>query len=375
MKLIAQVKLQPTAEQHAALAQTLEAANAACNHVSERAWQTGTFGQFALQRLCYRAVREQFGLGADITVRVFAKVAEAYKLDHKTKRIFKPQAAFPFNDRLVSYKLAKSTVSIWTIAGRQKMPFVCGGQQRQLLQGLRGECDLVYRHGEFYLLQTCDVEESPEIEPADFLGVDLGIVNIATDSDGNVHQGRAVENVRYRHRRLRARLQRKGTKSSRRRLRQLRGKEQRFATDANHCIAKQLVQAAKDTGRGIALENLTHIRDRVTARRSQRARLHSWAFAQLRSFVTYKAKRAGIPVVLVDPRNTSRTCPACGHIDKHNRPSQASFMCTRCGFAGCADHIAAENIRRAAVNPPNVSTTMHTSVVASGTNSGSGRSS
>ena len=69
--------------------------------------------------------------------------------------------------------------------------------------------------------------------------------------------------------------------------------------------------------------------------------------------MTYKAKCAGVPVCLVDPRNTSRTCPACGHVDKANRPSQAKFSCVICGFAGLADHIAAVNIgRRAAVNPP-----------------------
>jgi len=204
---------------------TLETVNAACNYVSQRAWETLTFGQFALHHLCYGEVRKRFDLGANITIRIFACVADAYKLDRKTQRAFRTHAAFPFNDRLVSYKLAKSIVSIWTMNGRQKMPFVCGEHQRKLLEGLRGECDLVYRKGEFYLFQTCDVDEAPEIEPSDFLGVDLGIVNIATDSDGTVHQGKAVENVRFRHRRLRAKLQHRGTKSSRRRLKQLSGKE------------------------------------------------------------------------------------------------------------------------------------------------------
>jgi IS605 OrfB family transposase len=361
MKLVAQVKLLPDAEQRAALLRTLEAANAACDYASAHAWRTRAFGKFDLQKAAYRAVRERFGLGADIAVRVFAKVADAYKLDRRTQRTFAPRGAFPFNDRLVSYKLAAATVSIWTLAGRQKIAFVCGARQRDLLAGLRGECDLVYRHGEFYLFQTCEVAEAPAITPVDFLGVDLGIVNIATDSDGTAHQGKAVANVRFRQRRLRAKLQRKGTKSSRRRLKRLSGKERRLATDVNHCISKQLAQSAKDTGRGLALEDLTGIRDRVTARRSQRARLHSWSFHQLCAFIAYKAQRAGVPVVLVDPRNTSRTCPACGHIDKANRPTQSKFSCVRCGFAGLADHIAAENIRRAAVNLPNVSTPLRVS--------------
>jgi putative transposase len=357
MKLIAQVKLLPSLEQHAALLRTLEAANAASDYTSERAWQTHTFGQFALHKLCYRDLRERFSLGADLAVRVFAKVADAYKLDRNSKRTFKPHGAFPFNDRLVSYKLDKSILSIWTLDGRQKIPFTCGDQQRQLLQGLRGECDLVYRGGEFYLFQTCDVEENPAIDPTSFLGVDLGISNVAVDSDGTFHQGKAVKSVRYRHRRLRAELQHKGTKAARRRLRKLSGKERRFATDTNHVISKQIVKTAKDTVRGIALEELKGIRNRVTARRSQRTILHSWSFGQLRALIAYKAKRAGVPVVFVDPRNTSRTCPTCGHVDTHNRPSQDRFECVRCGCAGRADHFAAVEIsRRADVNLPYVST-------------------
>jgi IS605 OrfB family transposase len=121
----------------------------------------------------------------------------------------------------------------------------------------------------------------------------------------------------------------------------------------NHCISKKLVAKAKDTNRAIALEDLQGIRLRVTVRRKQRATLHSWAFYQLRAFVTYKAKRTGVPIFLVNPRNTSRTCPVCGHVDTANRTNQSTFCCVRCGFAGLADHIAAVNIgRRAVVNPP-----------------------
>jgi IS605 OrfB family transposase len=348
MKLIAQLKLQPTSEQHHALKQTLEAANAACNFVSDVAWEQQVFGQFALHQLCYTTVRQRFNLGADVAVRVFAKVADAYKLDKNTKRTFKPHGAFPFNERLVSYKLSPRVVSIWTMQGRQKMPFVCGQHQLALLQGLRGECDLVYRKGEFYLFQTCDVEEAPEIEADEFLGIDMGIVNIAVDSDETFHQGKGMANVRHRHRRLRQKLQKCHTDSARRKLKRLSGKERRFATDTNHRISRQIVQTAHDTGRGIALEDLTHIHERVTARRSQRAALHSWSFQQLRSFIEYKAQRAGVPVIVVDPRNTSRICPACRCEDEANRLTQDQFLCIRCGCAGRADYFAAVEIRRRA---------------------------
>jgi IS605 OrfB family transposase len=154
---------------------------------------------------------------------------------------------------------------------------------------------------------------------------------------------------------LRRKLQKKQTDSARRRLKKLSGKEARFAKDTNHCISKRIVAKAKDTGRGIALEDLGGIRDRITALRPQRVTLHSWSFDDLRQKISYKAKRAGLPVVAVAPRNTSRTCPGCGCIDKHNRPSQSVFTCVACGFSGLADHIAAITIGcRAAVNRPNV---------------------
>lgn len=121
----------------------------------------------------------------------------------------------------------------------------------------------------------------------------------------------------------------------------------------NHNLSKRIVAKAERTKRAIALEDLTHIRTRVRARRSQRATLHSWAFFQLRTFIAYKAALVGVPVHFVDPRNTSRTCPACGCIDKANRNTQASFVCTSCGLAGPADVIAAGNIsRRAPVSVP-----------------------
>jgi putative transposase len=236
------------------------------------------------------------------------------------------------------------------------MTFVCGDRQMALLQSQRGETDLVYRNEKFYLLATCDVDEAPLSDIDEFLGIDMGIANIAVDSDGKIFQGKTVKGVRYRHRQLRQKLQKKGTKSSRRLLKKRSGKERRFATWTNHNISKAIVTKAKDTKRGIAIEELGGIRDRVTVRRSQKVTLHNWSFSQLRTFLWYKASLSGVPIVAVDPRNTSRTCPSCGHIEKANRKTQSRFCCVSCGFSGLADHIAAVNIRgRAVVNRPNVS--------------------
>src|SRR5215217_9532628 len=117
----------------------------------------------------------------------------------------------------------------------------------------------------------------------------LTVQNIAVDSDGEVHSGKPIKNVRYRQRRLRNKLQRLGTLGSRRRLRKLSGQERRFAKHVNHCLSKRIVAKAECTKRAIALEDLTHIRTRIKARRSQRATRHSWAFAQLQAYIVYKA--------------------------------------------------------------------------------------
>jgi len=349
MKLSVQLKLLPTPEQADALTRTLAAANAACDYISQVAWETKTFRQFAVHKLVYQSVRETFGLAAQMAVRCIAKVADAYKLDKKVQRSFAPHGAIAYDDRILSFALPKSEVSLWTLDGRHAIPFVCGERQRQVLASRRGETDLVLVGSTWYLFAPYDIEAPEPIDVAGVLGIDLGVTNIATDSDGDIHSGTAMKNVRYRHRRLRQKLQRTGTHGSRRRLRKLAGQERRFAKHVNHCLSKEIVAKAKRTKRAIALEDLTHIRTRVRARRSQRATLHRWAFFQLRAFLVYKAALAGVPVHFVDPRNTSRTCPACGCIDKNNRKTQASFVCTSCGFAGPADVIAAGNISSRAV--------------------------
>jgi putative transposase len=127
-----------------------------------------------------------------------------------------------------------------------------------------------------------------------------------------------------------------------------RRKEQRFVRDMNHCISKAIVRKAKDTGRGIAVKDLTGIRDRITVRRAQRRTLHSWPFHQQRQFLAYKAERDGVPVQPVDPRNSSRECPDCGCVDKRNRPTRNRFECVSCGRAGPADETAANIISRRA---------------------------
>jgi putative transposase len=124
--------------------------------------------------------------------------------------------------------------------------------------------------------------------------------------------------------------------------------------NTNHVISKRLVHKAKQEHKGIAIEDLRHIRTRTEARlrKSQRARHSSWCFWQLRFFLEYKARYAGVPLHMVDPRNTSRTCHVCKHCEKANRKSQALFVCKNCGHTDNADRNAAINISRADVMRP-----------------------
>jgi len=346
------VKLLPTTEQHQALFETMERFNAACNVIAGVAFEHHTANKIRLQKLVYDHIRKEFGLSAQMTVRAISKTCEAYKRDKSVKPTFKPHGAIVYDQRLLSWK-GLDRASILTLGGRIIVPIVFGKYQAARLKRIRGQADLIYRDGAFYLAIVVDVPEPPQGTPREFLGVDFGIKNIATDSDGEVFSGGYVNGLRNRYTRLRQRLQKKGTRSAKRLLKKRRHKEARFAANVNHRIAKMLVAKAKDTGRGIALENLKGIRDRITVRKAQRRTQHSWAFHQLRSFIEYKACLVGVPVVPVDPQNTSRTCPSCGHVDKRNRPDRDHFRCIACGFAGPADTIAAINIgRRAVVSQP-----------------------
>ncbi|MFV5996044.1 RNA-guided endonuclease InsQ/TnpB family protein [Streptomyces sp. NPDC056231] len=368
MKLVVQVKLLPTSVQAAALEATLRACNEAASWASEVAFERATFRNFALREHTYAEVKERWGLGAQAAQHVIKKTCDAYTTLQANLRAgnlgrpgtkrhrqttgkpvsFRSHAAQPYDDRMLSWQMDTRTVSIWTTAGRVKGVAFTGSTEQlaTLARYRKGESDLVCRDGCWYLVATCEVPEAElNTDPVDFLGVDLGIVNIATTSDGRIMAGRQLNRMRLRDRKLRTKLQKKNTKSAMRRAVRRRRKDARRARDINHKIAKHIVAEAERTSRGIALEDLTGIRARVRLRKPQRATLHTGAFAQLGEFIVYKARRAGVPVVYVDPAYTSRTCAQCGHIDKANRVSQARFVCRSCGFVDHADRNGSRNIR------------------------------
>jgi len=356
MHLTLKLKLNPSLEQRAILRQTIQRANEACNGVSQLAWDNQTFRQFDLHKLAYPWMRQEFGLGAQMAVRCIAKVANSYKLDKKTKRDFRLLGAIAYDARILSYQMDRHIASIWTLNGREKITFQCASIHEGLLKFQKGENDLVLIKGEFYLLATVVVAEPEPRLTIDCLGVDLGIVNLATDSDGNVYSGQQVETKRQWYLKRRTALQKVGTRSAKRHLKRLAGRQNRFQTNTNHVISRRLVTQAERTHRAIALEDLTGIRSRTRVLRAEQRHRHSnWSFFQLRQFVTYKALLLGIPLVLIDPRYTSQKCSQCGHTERANRVSQASFKCKKCGYTCNADMNAATNIKWAAVKQPLVS--------------------
>ena len=349
MKLTLKIKLLPPEEQTAILLETFREANAACNRISETAWKEQTFNQFRIHKLVYHDLKDSTSLSAQMIVRCISKVANAYKSGKKVQRTFLPWGGLAYDARILSFK--KDSVSLWTIEGRQTIPFVC--HRPDWLPYIKGEADLITNKGKFYLLQTVEIPEEAVRDTEKFLGVDFGIKNLATDSDGESFSGEAVEKIRQKRTSHKQRLQKKGTKSAKRRLKKVSGREHRFKYNTNHVVSKKLVLKAKGTGQGMALEDLSGIRDRTTVRSGQRDQFGKWAFGQLRSFVEYKARMHGIPVILVDPRHTSRQCSRCGHIDRKNRKSQSEFQCVQCSFSLNADWNAAINIAsRASVNTP-----------------------
>lgn len=370
MKLVVQVKLLPSPEQAAALEATLRACNRAAGHVSRVAYESGTRDRNGLQKLVYAEIKTVFGLSAQPAVRVVKKVVDAYSALAASMRAgrlgrpsskryrravgspigFRPDAAQPFDDRCLSWQMDACTVSVWTVDGRMRDLRFTGSpdQLKMLAEHRKGESDLVRRAGKWFLIATCETPDAEVYEPADFIGVDRGIVNLVTTSDGTNYQGRRLGRHRRWQARKRAELQAKRTRSATRQLARRAQREHRHATQVNHRISKEIVSVAQRTGRGIAVEELGGIRERVRLRRDQRGTLSSWPFHQLGQHLAYKARRAGVPFVEVDPAHTSQRCPRCGHTEKANRPTRDHFRCCRCGLAGPADHVAGVNVRNRA---------------------------
>lgn len=352
MKLTLQIKLLPDEIQAEYLKNTLKEANAACDYISGVMWENKVWNQFKTHRLVYHDVKGRFNLSAQMIVRCIGKTTDAYKVGRKKKRQFKSLGSIAYDSRILSYK-KDNIASLWTTGGRQKIPFVC--HNPKYLPYVKGEADLVFKKGKWFLFQTVDVPEDDIKDVEDFLGIDLGIINIATTSDGDKMSGQTLNQYREKRQGVRSSIQAKGTRSARRLLHRLSGREKRTASIANHTIAKRIVETARESNRGIVLEKLKGIRKNGPKKgKAFRSKLGKWSFYQLKEYISYKAKMLGIPIIFVDPRYSSQMCSQCYRIGLRNGES---FKCS-CGHFEHADKNAARNIRTMGllVNLPEKST-------------------
>lgn len=337
--LTLKIKLLPTEDQATALIHTIKTANDACNFISDIAWVSKSFQQFRLHKESYYPTKDKFNLSSQMVVRCISKVADAYKVDNKTKRTFNPTGAISYDSRILSFK-TDNQVSIWSVDGRLKMPFVC--HNTNYLPYIKGEADLVYRKGKFFLFQCVHIPDSEITDVEEFIGVDFGLTDIAVTSDGIKHSAEWLNKYREKQVKIRSSIQSKGTKGCKKLLKRLSGRERTTATIVNHTISKSIVRSAKESGKGVSIEDLTNIR--FTSKRRSKAfqsKLGRWSFFQLRQFLTYKAQVNGVKLVVIPPAYTSKTCNTCKHIGQR---SNKVFKCANCGNNADADFNAALNI-------------------------------
>lgn len=347
MKLVKTVKckLEVSKEQSDVLKETLNRFACACNDILKVSLENKTTNKVKLQHICYKTIKERYALPANLVIRAIARVA--VKRKGKKKAQFFKAKSLDLDQRIFSFKERDMTVSVSTYAGRMKgIKLSIGNYQRGLLKGQKpASATLIYQKSrkDFYInfvLQT-PIETPFGSNP---IGIDRGIYNLATTSNGLKFSGKQVKHIRKHYSKLRQSLQKKGTKGSKKALQRLSGKEQRWMTNINHTISRRIVDSCKPNDI-LVLEDLKYIRDRVRLARKQRLVHHSWAFGQLGSFIEYKALEKGIPVVSINPKHTSQRCPLCKHTAGTNRNGHR-FSCKLCGYTNNADIVATLNIRQ-----------------------------
>lgn len=370
------VCLQPTPEQAALLAETTRQFTAVFNAVCALGYARGEKNGVRLHHATYKPLKGDYpALVSDHHIQARVKATEAVKsalaLAKKGRTVSAPRSrSCPprYNVHTYTVDWAAGTVRLSTTGGRITVPFVVPAYATGMVGGKVRTADLLHRDGKWFLHIVVDLP-APDVAPTDdVIGVDLGIAQPAVTSDNRFLGKRAWRNTESRYFKQRRALQARGSKSARRHLRTVRGKQARFRRDCDHVLSKRIVQGTTP-GATIVVENLTNIRARVKTRQGKQARrIHGWSFAQLRSFIEYKAAGRGCTVAGIDPRHTSQTCNACGHVARNNRRSRSLFCCRQCGYTAHADHNASVNIAakyrasiglslasRRSVNPPTVS--------------------
>lgn len=346
------VLLETTPDQANALAETSRLFTLSFNAVCAYGWEHGEKNGVRLHHATYAPLKAEYPtLVSDLHIQARVKATEAVKsafaLQRKGKKVSAPHSvACPprYNIHTLKVNWQARSVRVSTTAGRMTLPFYVPAYAEKYISGKVATADLIQRDGRWWLHIVVDIP-APEVAPSpDVVGVDLGLAQPAVTSNNKFLGERRWREVEARYFRLRRKLQKAGTKSAKRHLKNMRGKQRRFRRDCDHVLSKRIVQATPPGGT-IVLENLTNIRSRVKQRHgAQSRRIHGWSFAQVRAFTEYKAESRGCTVVGVDPRHTSQRCSRCGYVSRHNRRSRALFKCRKCGYTTHADRNGALNI-------------------------------
>ena len=234
----------PDDKQRETLVDTFIKFNGACNLVSKVAFEKKLYNKVVLQKIVYREIREKFGLAAQLAIRVIAKVVETYKADKEVFHEFRDFGSIVYDQRILGFK-GMDQVSISTIHGRMRVLITIGKYGNIPFERIRGQCDLVRKNGLFYLMVAVEVPEEPVTEHDDIIGIDMGISNIAVDSTGKYYSGDRINDARKRNAELRSILQSIGTRSAKRHLKKLSGKEGRFPRNINHFISRKILRQLK----------------------------------------------------------------------------------------------------------------------------------
>ncbi|MCG2782859.1 MAG: transposase [Candidatus Altiarchaeales archaeon] len=310
-----------------------------------------------LHELCYHSSRLD-GLSANLVQSARDRALEMYwKGCTHTSNV-----PLRLNQRIFKLVLRDDTlnlIGITTINGRIYVPlppYLRPYQKRHLKDITSGKAtcnsaELVDREGDLWIHLFVKYElDKPQYQPMTIIGVDLGVSKLATVSvlskdavsKVNFFDGSELRFRRKCYKRSLSEWQSNGNDAM---VRRSKGKISNLSTHLNHCISKWIVSLAKQySDPVIVIESLKGIRERIKYSKRMNAELHSWSFAQLQSFIEYKALEKGIRVEYVDAKNTSRMCCNCGHSHKSNRRDQAHFKCLECGYEANSDFNASVNI-------------------------------
>jgi len=350
------IKIKPTKKQQDLLFQTSKEFTNAFNSCVDYGWDNKTTSMRKIHDATYYLLRAETKLPADVLVQARQKACEVlrslYQRRRKRKKVSKPISKFcpiRYNKKSSRIDFVNKIASLSTLEGRIKIILNLCKFHQQFIGGKYCSSDLIYRKGDWFLDITFEFI-APKAKPAtDCIGIDLGINRLAVTSQPKFYSSRHLHNLVAKHQHLRSDLQSKRSKSTYKKLKRISGYWQRLQKNVNHVISKQIIDTCPEKF-AIAMENLTNIRETAKQRKKQRGKFHNWGFYQLRQFIEYKAEARGIPVLFIDPRNTSKACSHCGHISSCNRKSQSLFTCEVCGISLNADFNASQNIRQLGIS-------------------------